>query len=876
MKMTPEAFHTWSQRLHLSSETEVLIASIRSSRPVRRVSGRAGNVTGRYPSPKMGVSIQFESDHVEFWAIYGMERDEDVLEFYDQASRIPLSYRAKSGRRTTQWHTPDFFVLRRESAGWEEWKQEHALDPLAKTQPARYQLAGTGQWHCPPGEAYAEQFGLTYRLRSSAEFHPLAIQNLKFLQDFWAHEVPPNPEQEALALAHIQTHPGISLSELLATYPDLPVDVIWVLLSTRRAFTDLAATLLMRHDHVILFAEEWQVSQEYQEKLAQISAPLPDAPVAWDGRLWRIEGWGEMVHLRPEVGEPFALALAEFEYLKQEGSLWVVGSASPSPMTPEVRQLLAQASSRAQREANRRMTHMLAYARGETTTAPRRSIQRWWKAYQQAIDQYGSGYVGLLDRVAARGNRNQRIDPASLDLLEAMLRTHYAAPVGRSAAAVYRLYREQCQHQGLPPVSQQTFYRVRARFTTNEVVATRRGTRAAYAEQPFAWLDQTTPRHGERPFALAHLDHTELDIVLVSSLTDKPLGKPWATFLTDAYSRRVLACYVTYDPPSYRSVMMALRICVQRHQRLPQECFVDRGPEFGSVYFETLLTRYFVTKKDRPTAQPRMGSVIERLFGTATTQLLQQLSGNTQATKRPRQMTREVDPRRLAVWTLERFSAHLCQYVYEVYDQMDHPALGQSPREAFAQGIQLAGMRMHRLIPYSEEFLILTCPTIRANSAKLDAARGVVVNGLRYYHPLMRFSREAGKRVEVRYEPFDMSLAYAFVDGQWLTCTADAFLQAQGRSEREWELILDEWREQQRAHHRKRVSLDSSRLAAFLEEVLTEEALLSQQQRDLEGVSIREAIIGQPMSGGLQPDPADEESDDEVDLRRIPTLEEYC
>jgi len=27
-----------------------------------------------------------ESEHVEFWAIYGMERDDDVLEFYDQPS----------------------------------------------------------------------------------------------------------------------------------------------------------------------------------------------------------------------------------------------------------------------------------------------------------------------------------------------------------------------------------------------------------------------------------------------------------------------------------------------------------------------------------------------------------------------------------------------------------------------------------------------------------------------------------------------------------------------------------------------------------------------------------------------------------------------
>src|SRR5260370_3205750 len=300
MRMTPEAFHSWSQHLQLNSETEVLIASIRSSLPVRRVSGRAGNITGRYPSPKMGVSIQFESDRVEFWGIYRMERDEDVLEFYDQSSRIPLSYRAKSGSRTTQWHTQDFFVLRRESAGWEEWKPADSLDRLSTEKPARYQQAGTGRWHCPPGETYAEQFGLTYRLRSSAEFHPLEIQNLKFLQDFWAHEVPPNPEQESLAFDHIRAHPGISLSDLLATYPSLAVDIIWVLLSTRRVFTDLSATLLMHHEYVILYAEEKQVPKVHQEELVHLSAPLPDAPLAWDGRLWRIEGWGEMVHLRPE------------------------------------------------------------------------------------------------------------------------------------------------------------------------------------------------------------------------------------------------------------------------------------------------------------------------------------------------------------------------------------------------------------------------------------------------------------------------------------------------------------------------------------------------------------------------------------------------
>src|SRR5258708_8024683 len=164
MKMTPEAFHTWSQHLRLNSETEALIASIRSSPPVRRVSGRANNITGRYPSPKMGVSIQFESDRVEFWAIYAMERDDDVLEYYDQSSRIPLSYRAKSGRRTTQWHTPDFFVLRNASAGWGEWKPADSLDILEASKPARYQQPRTAQWPSPPGDTYTHHLAFPYRL----------------------------------------------------------------------------------------------------------------------------------------------------------------------------------------------------------------------------------------------------------------------------------------------------------------------------------------------------------------------------------------------------------------------------------------------------------------------------------------------------------------------------------------------------------------------------------------------------------------------------------------------------------------------------------------------------------------------------------------
>jgi putative transposase len=407
------------------------------------------------------------------------------------------------------------------------------------------------------------------------------------------------------------------------------------------------------------------------------------------------------------------------------------------------------------------------------------------------------------------------------------------------------------------------------------VVARRRGKRAAYALEPaLAYLDQTTPRHGERPFERAHLDHTQLDLMLVSSVTGKPFAKPWVSFLTDAYSRRILACYVTYDPPSYRSVMMVFRKCVKQYGRLPQELVVDRGPEFQSVYFESLLSQCFVTKLDRPKEQPRFGSVIERLFGKTTTELIEQLRGNTQASKIKRQMTSEVDPKRLAVWTLDTFTRCLTEYCQEVYDQMEHRALFQSPREAFAQGMLRAGSRANVQTTYSETFLMQTRPSTRTGVAKIHAGRGITVNGLQYWHECMRSPSVTGKTAPVRYEPYNMGFAYAFIDGQWVECIADAFLQVHGRSEHEWNLILEEWREHLRQHNLKRVTLNGKLLAEFLREMEHVEAWQFQRQRDLEEQPQREALL---LAGASEIPALGEPSTPpiEVDLSKIPTYEVY-
>src|SRR5439155_13828078 len=108
------------------------------------------------------------SHGVELAGLYEYEHDRRVLEFYDQPPAIKLYYQAKNGRQVSVWHTPDYFVLRGDAIGWEEWKTDEGLEPLTQTMPHRYCRDTAGHWRCPPGERFAAHL----RLRPSTEVLP--------------------------------------------------------------------------------------------------------------------------------------------------------------------------------------------------------------------------------------------------------------------------------------------------------------------------------------------------------------------------------------------------------------------------------------------------------------------------------------------------------------------------------------------------------------------------------------------------------------------------------------------------------------------------------------------------------------------------------
>lgn len=856
--MKEKEFQSWCQKLKLLPEAIELINTIRTTPPSRQVQGRAGNVRGTYPSLKMGLTIQFESHKVELWAIYQMEHDQEVKEFYDQPKGFKIQYQNQSGRRIGHYHTPDFFVLRSREAGWEEWKTEAELLKLSEKYPTRYQKTENGIWQCPPGLAYAQQFGLKYYVRSNAQLDPVEIQNLMFLEDYVKFTANVPPQIQALVLERVKQKQAITIAEVLASSSLVRANELYGMIASEQLYVDLKASPLVDHSSVRLYSDK-STHDAYvnieQNHLSQAnltkSNPTEDSTLfEWDGKIWKLVNSGETTTtLLPEQGQPIQLPNSFWQQLLETGRVSFLTKEDQSFGFSEVQALMSAASPKDLEQANYREHLVQGYLEGqikEHIDISLRTLQRWVKQFKDAQINYGCGYVGLLPRTKKRGNRLPKAPQPERELLDTFIAEHFETPRQATASSVYLAYSRACEQQNLTALSRSTFYQRLSVRRSFEQISKRKGSKVAYNKSEWHWeLTYSTPRHGDRPFAIVHIDHTQLDLELRSSSTGKLLGRPWLTLLIDAYSRRILAVYLTFDAPSYRACMMALRICVQRFGRFPQALVVDGGKEFHSVYFDTLLARYHCIKKTRPGAKPRFGSVIERLFATTNTQFVFNLLGNTQASKQPRTLTKTIDPKQLAVWTLSDLSTYLGLWAYSIYDTTEHPALHTTPRNSYEFGLSLTGEREHRRIPYSEEFLMATHPSTKSGLALIQPGRGIKLHYLYYWSDAFRNPEVERTKIPVRYDPFDVGVAYAYVQGRWVKCISQYYSIFSGRSEKELLLASIELKQLAKIT-REKLSISAKHLADFLANVQEHETLLGQRLRDLEVRGVLNALEVKP------------------------------
>jgi hypothetical protein len=207
--------------------------------------------------------------------------------------------------------------------------------------------------------------------------------------------------------------------------------------------------------------------------------------------------------------------------------------------------------------------------------------------------------------------------------------------------------------------------------------------------------------------------------------------------------------------------------------------------------------------------------------------------------KNVRQVTKSVDPREHALWTVGELYARLREWAYQVYDTQEHAALGQTPEAAFTAGLLQGGMRPNRLIPYDDDFILSTFPTTSKGTAKVQPNLGVKIKYLYYWARGDTFRDPEVERtqVPVRYDPYDVGHAYTFVKGRWVECISEYYARFKGRSERELQLATEELRQRNR-HHAQQFTITATKLADFITSVEAQEVLMAQRQRDEEARTV--------------------------------------
>ena len=137
--------------------------------------------------------------------------------------------------------------------------------------------------------------------------------------------------------------------------------------------------------------------------------------------------------------------------------------------------------------------------------------------------------------------------------------------------------------------------------------------------------------------------------------------------------------------------------------------------------------------------------------------------------------------------------------------------------------------------------LALPSPTDGQGKRKVTR-QGVKINYIYYWHKSFSRIGIRDTEVDVKYDPFDISVAYAYVNDEWVKCSSGYLKELQGRSERELAIAAAELRKLNQIQHRQFGEITGKKLAQFFTTIEKEEAALSLPWREAKKAVLKQHL----------------------------------
>lgn len=202
------------------------------------------------------------------------------------------------------------------------------------------------------------------------------------------------------------------------------------------------------------------------------------------------------------------------------------------------------------------------------------------------------GHISVLGRRGRSDAGKSRQSPELLALMDAVIQDKYLKRQQHSVTHTYQELKLRCHKLGLKPPSFNTLSRRIQKIAPQERMRRRRG--ASKAEK-LRSLRGALPG-ADAPWDIIQIDHTQLDIILVTEDGREVAQRPYITVAIDSYSRVVLGYHVSRDAPSYFSAGACLT-----HAMLPKDDYLAGHQKRLSELLQETLKDHTEVQETVPT-----------------------------------------------------------------------------------------------------------------------------------------------------------------------------------------------------------------------------------------------------------------------------------
>ncbi len=340
-------------------------------------------------------------------------------------------------------------------------------------------------------------------------------------------------------------------------------------------------------------------------------------------------------------------------------------------------------------------------------------------------------------------------------IIQHVIAKHYARREKVSKQEVIDRVAALCRRKGVsPPHGDSVLSRIRA-AEGYALSVKRQGSKRARQR----WEPRTGSVGELYPLQVVQIDHTRVDVILLSADRLTQIGRPWLTLAIDVATRVAVGFYVSMAAPSSVSVSMCLS-----HAVLPkvehgvdgidypvfghiEEVRADNAKELSGPTLRQGCAEHGIRLQWRPVGKAHYGGHIERLNGTLM-RLVHSLPGTTFSNVAERG---DYPSEKKAILTLAEFRQWLTQQICLRYHTRVHRGLGIPPLIAWNRYWDAQAQEgIYPRVPldpmtFYVDFLPLTERVIQRG--------GVHVDNRRYWHEAL--ATLMGQSVSVRVDPRD-------------------------------------------------------------------------------------------------------------------------